>query len=215
MLFPAAFSPAITSLAVSPLPAASSIRLHTSTVSGLTSVCGLWKSPHVWLDLNASLARSWSMATSGILSTLPALSGAPRLVPSIRDRPCTGMALLLDSTMRLRQALRSPGPGVLGRTRSFFFLNLDSCMRLPVRWWTPALGFGMEAWTGAVVEKWCAVEGTVLVVDVAVVGAINVVHGTRCLVDDDGDGEAAEGLRRHLQQFDEVIMIMPPFRPPV
>lgn len=179
MLFPAAFSPDTTSLVVFFSAAASSMRPHTFTVSGRTRVCGLWNRLHVWLDLKASLARSWSMVDPGIFNTLPALSGSERLFSSMTDSPSTGIALLLVSTMRLRHFLRSPCSGRLWWTISFLSLNLASFMRLPRRWWTPAWGLvGLVACAEAVVENWCAAfEGIMLVVDV--VGGIIMVNEPR------------------------------------
>ncbi|KUI57517.1 hypothetical protein VP1G_10917 [Cytospora mali] len=186
-LLPAAFSPETTILNVCPFSVSSFMRLHMCTVSGRTRTCGLWNRPQVWLLLKASLARSWSMVSSGILNTRPALSGATMLAASSRDAPCTGTALLLDSTMRLRQAFLSPGRGVLPWRISLGFLNLLSVMRLPVRWCWPT------AWGWAVVENAAVEDEGVAVV---VVGII-VAMGTMCLGVD--DAAVVEGLRRHLQ----------------
>lgn len=189
ILFPVPLGPERTICAVRFSLAASFIRSHTWTVSLRTSECGLRNRFHVWDVLKASTRRSLSMTWVGMLMTVPAQAGSARLVQSMGLRSSTGSALLLVSTMRLRQALRSPWAGRLPWT--ICFLNLAMTIFLPVRMCLP------PARGEAVVEKECAVAATVA----ALGGAATMARVA-------GAELASEGLRRHLQQFWGVILML-------
>lgn len=143
------------------------------------------------MGLKASDARNWSNSLAGIFMTLPTLSLDARFLADMVSSPWTTSALLLDNVIFLRKALRCPGR-TLVRVMTLFFLNLDSFILLPVRWWRPR----GPASKGADVEKAWVVGGSSDMVWLV---------GTRLLVPK-GAAEPIEGRSRHFQQLEEAMM---------